>query len=519
MKVKLFLLIAIMSAAVASCSGTRHSALNEGFSKAERLVSSKPDSSLAILRRMEVSRSDRHDYATWCLLKTWAEYNSYVPDISEEQLADGTEYFLKRHCRERRALSHYLRAVVQDESGTYSKAQMADDLKRGCREIEGSDNHYLASLLYMRYGCEMNERKWYSKGIEALNTALSEAEKGNLTILQVTIRINLSHAYMFLADEDRDYTKALEETEKAIEIARNNHLEDSYAKALNARAVCCSRAGMADEALDCALKANKIAERRYSTGASKEPASHIALADAYRKTGNADSAIFYALKDTSAVSIITRATATQLLYIVYRDLLKDDSKAIQYMSEFNEIKNTVSEIQENDKVVKNEVELEHEIEAGNRSHILRGCALAIALAFAALAGIVLIHRRRMMRKDSTIIEQSEELEKKTGEIMQTREELHNEIVGKSLLMQELKDNPHYLNDTEADSLVALVDKAYGGYCSELAALHHLTKANIRLAALVRLGFSTGQIAAMEGISPTSVTKAKQRLKAKTGSRS
>ena len=61
MKVRLFLLIAIMSAAVASCSGSGHSALNKGFSKAERLVSSKPDSSLAILRRMDVSRSDRHD--------------------------------------------------------------------------------------------------------------------------------------------------------------------------------------------------------------------------------------------------------------------------------------------------------------------------------------------------------------------------------------------------------------------------------------------------------------------------
>ena len=62
-----------------------------------------------------------------------------------------------------------------------------------------------------------------------------------------------------------------------------------------------------------------------------------------------------------------------------------------------------------------------------------------------------------------------------------------------------------------------VDRACDGYCANLAKAHpELTAANLRMLALVKLGFTTGQIAVMEGISPSSVTKAKQRLKSKVG---
>lgn len=439
MKSKLVLLIIATAAAAMSCSGIGHGQTDAEFAEAERLIASKPDSALAILHRMDVKPQKKRDYATWCLLKTWAEYNAYTPDISGQQLNTGVEYFMKHRPRERRALAYYLRAVVPEDGGTSGKAKMADDLKRGCKEVDGTGNHYLASLLYMRYGGEMNERKWYDKGVEALDKALEEAEKGDLKILQVTILINLAHAYMFLGDKARDYTEALAEADKAAEIAKNAHLGTCQLKALNAKALCCSRAGMFEEALDCALKADKIAGRLEAEGKLKERVTHIALADAYRKLDNADSAIFYALKDTSSTSIVTRAGAVQLLYMVYRDILKDNDMAIRYLTEYNALKNTMAERQENGLVVKNEVELEQDIADEKRSRIMLAASAAIVMALSALAGIVLIHRRRMRKKDSTIAEQSEELEKqaqeldikvheleeKSGEILQTREELHN----------------------------------------------------------------------------------------------
>jgi DNA-binding CsgD family transcriptional regulator len=46
----------------------------------------------------------------------------------------------------------------------------------------------------------------------------------------------------------------------------------------------------------------------------------------------------------------------------------------------------------------------------------------------------------------------------------------------------------------------------------------MTPAELRMAVLMRFGFSGKQIATMLGISPTSVTKGKQRLKARVASR-
>lgn len=523
---------------LAACGGEERRKLAGELATAEQMLASNPDSALTILDNAEVSSGSRRDHATWCLLKTWAQYNAYVTDIPAEQLETGASYFLKRHDRKRKALAYYLKAVLAAEDEDCRQADMVDCLKRGCREIEGTGDHYLASLLYMRYGCEMSSRHWYTNAAEYLGKALEEAEKGNLYILQVTILINLSHAYMFMADESKDYSEAIKYAEQASETAERQHLEFNYARAQSALSSCFSRAGKFREALDCALRANRIEERLAATGKSRKQISHLALADAYRKLENPDSAIFYASKDLDAQSIVTRASACQLMYIVYRDILNDNDTAVKYITEYNALKSKMAQGQENEKVLKNEVELEQDIAEDKRSTTVWAASGTITLILALAGILILAHRRRLRMKDSTIMRQSMEIEQKSqeldvksselmekaheleirnGEVKQKDEELHEAIVGKSELVRQLREKPRYLKDEEADELVSIVDKAFGGYCTSLSAPElKLTRANIRLAALVKLGFTTGQIAAMEGISPTSVTKAKQRLKARLG---
>lgn len=519
-----------------ACGRVARHTLSDELAAAEHMLTSNPDSALTILGNVDTGACGKRDYAAWCLLKTWAQYNAYATDIPAEQLETGTSYFLKRNDRKMKALAYYLKAVVQEESGAISQAGMVDCLKRGCKEIEGTDEHYLASLLYMRYGCEMSRRHWYSNAAEALDKALEEAEKGNLYILQVTILINLSHTYMFMADDSKDYSDAIRYAERASETAEKHELELNYARAQSALSSCFSRAGKFREALDCALRANKIEEHLAAAGKSHRQVSHLALADAYRKLENPDSAIFYASKDLDADNIVTRASARQLMYIVYRDILNDNGNAVKYLTEYNALKSKMTEEQENEKVLRNEVELEQDIAESRRNTTLWAAAGAIALILALTGILILVHRRRIKVKDSTIMRQSREIEEKVleldvkanelveksqeleirkDEVKQKDEELHKAIVEKSGLIQQLRRQPHYLKDEEADELVHIVDKAFGGYCTSLSTSEQkLTRANIRLAALVKLGFTTGQIAAMEGISPTSVTKAKQRLKAR-----
>lgn len=526
MKTRLLACLLALPCIIASCShSARRNSLPEEYEVAERLVSSRPDSSLKILEKCDTVQCGAYELATWRLLRTWADYNSYAPTISETRLNDAARFFLRGRDRQRKALCHYLIAVVGENNGTLGRSTVTDELKRGCREIEGCGDHNLASLLYMRYGVEMNDRKWHDSAIEAYEKAYLEAVEGGLTVTQVTTLINLSHSWLFKGDAGHNYDKAIDYALRAVDTAERAGLDDSFSRAMSALSSCYSRSGDYVNALDCARKATEKAEELYRCGKRKERVRHVALADAYRKAGNADSALFYATLDTAAImNPVTRAGATQLMYIVYRDLLHNSDSAMKYMSVYNRQKEEISKSLENDKVLKNEVELE---QSESREHLKKVTAVTVSAIIAllvALLSVFAVMRRRIGRKDRDLDDkdvqirrQSREIERKSAEILEKKEMLGEVLIEKNALISGLREKPRYLTEAEGLEIVRTVDRACEGYCSGLAAKHpELTEANLRLLALVRLGFSTGEIAVMEGISPQSVTKAKQRLRSKVG---
>lgn len=106
-------IIFIVCACVASSCG-RGARLPEDLSRAESLLDSRPDSSLIILDSASYSESSgRYLYASYCLLRTFAEYNAYKPGIDEGMMNVGVDYFLKYGNRDRKAQAYYLRAVVR----------------------------------------------------------------------------------------------------------------------------------------------------------------------------------------------------------------------------------------------------------------------------------------------------------------------------------------------------------------------------------------------------------------------
>lgn len=89
---------------------------------------------------------------------------------------------------------------------------------------------------------------------------------------------------------------------------------------------------------------------------------------------------------------------------------------------------------------------------------------------------------------------------------------------KDKLVMSLQQNPRYLSDTEWGRLEKILDDVCNRFTGRLkSSFPGLTAAELRIAVLLRFGFSGKQMAAMMGISPTSVTKGKQRLKARVAS--
>lgn len=127
-------------------------------------------------------------------------------------------------------------------------------------------------------------------------------------------------------------------------------------------------------------------------------------------------------------------------------------------------------------------------------------------------------RRRLRNRDEAIERKDSEIgESKTllHESESERSELRSVLMFKDKLVMSLQQNPRYLSDAEWGRLEKILDDVCNRFTERLkSSFPGLTAAELRIAVLLRFGFSGKQMAAMMGISPTSVTKGKQRLKAR-----
>jgi len=93
--------------------------------------------------------------------------------------------------------------------------------------------------------------------------------------------------------------------------------------------------------------------------------------------------------------------------------------------------------------------------------------------------------------------------------------LMHALASQNHLLQELHANPRYIQDSEWGELERVLRNSFSLTPESLREEHpNLTRGDVRLIILSRLQFSVTEQALLLGISPASVTKARQRLKNK-----
>ena len=91
------------------------------------------------------------------------------------------------------------------------------------------------------------------------------------------------------------------------------------------------------------------------------------------------------------------------------------------------------------------------------------------------------------------------------------------LAGQNHLLQELHATPRYIQDSEWVEMERVLRNSFSLTPESLREEHpNLTRGDVRLLILSRLQFSVTEQALLLGISPASVTKARQRLKNKIG---
>ena len=504
-----------------SVSCGRGDRLPDDLSLAESYINSQPDSALVLLDSSAsyAESSNRYLRASYCLLRTYAEYNSYKPGIDEPRMNEGVDYFLKYGNKDRKALAYYLRAVVRADNKSGDEAEWANDLLLATKEIERSDNHLLSALINLRYAVVLDSRKWYDASLPYLEKGLEEAGKAGSLPLQVTALINLSHRALFLGDENKDFSEAIEYAVRAAEISKG--ADNDYARALYNLAACYSRDGQFDKSLECATTAVRTQERLFREGKRKARVRYAVLADAFRKMNMPDSALFYAAKEMATPDLSAKLSGTQLTYIVYRDLLGDTDNAVKYLTKYNELKHQQEAAQQNDRIIEDRVEVEKADIRSSRSRII-GTSVAVVLSlFIAIYFIVRVFRRHLRNRDEALERKDSEIGKGQALLHESeseRSELRSVLMFKDKLVMSLRQNARYLSDEEWLRLEKILDDVCNKFTQRLkTSFPGLTGAELRIAVLLRFGFSGKEMAAMMGISPTSVTKGKQRLKSRVAS--
>lgn len=508
-------LFVVVLFALASCGRGRTDAL---LDKAETLLIYNPDSALVLLSQSDARHGNAEQRASWCLLNVWAGYNAYRNDLSLAQLDTASEYFLGRHNHLRKAQTYYVRAVVREELRDGDNLEWVDDLMRGCAEVDKTDSYFLAAQLWQRYGVEMSNRRWHESAAEAFSKSYEAAEKAGLLTQKVVALINLSHAQLLLGDIDTSYTLAIETSVKACRLSSEGDSPDLYSRSLNSLSSCYSRAGMLKEALETAQQSTAIQEELYASGRRRDRVRYVALADAWRKFGDADSALFYAFKDYDNPNPIARKAALQMIYSTYRDILGDEANALKYLTEYQSLFSEYDKQQSASKVIGQQIAFEQELAEKSESNLVLTGLLALLLVLVLAALLVLFFKRQASLRNAVLEQRNNDLELKAEQADREAREAEEEtgrvtavLIDNDPFVESLRKESRYLSDDDWKHMEELIDKVYDGWCSSLHE-QGLSAGGIRTACLMKLRFTNQQCSVMLGISPASVTKAKQRLK-------
>ena len=340
--------------ALTSCSDV---AVRQQLDRAESLVTRHADSTLMVLDSIDSATLDGENLARWGMLHTWALYRNYAQDIPEEPLQNAFDYYADSDDALRRAQVYYLRSAVGEDQQRGDPRQWLEDMYTACLAIEKTDDHVLAAQIYQRYEHKLYTMHQYEEAIGWAERFYDEAVKSNSISEQILALTNLSLAQLMseerkvkneLRTDDGEtiaryanYSEAFGSIYQALGLARQHGRTRQEGKVCGNLSSYYSRSQQLDSALFYALKAKEIDETLLAQGKSKGPINYLHVADAYRKAGMADSAIYYAEKCMQYPGIATRRNAAQLLYNIYCDLKGDYKTSLEWMRVYNSIQDSI----------------------------------------------------------------------------------------------------------------------------------------------------------------------------------
>ena len=423
----LYILIACTALLNIQCSGNgkEKTPLPE-LVHAESVMFDHPDSALHILEAMPMpsARRDKENHALWCLLVTQAQYKRMMKIPSDSLVRIAYDYYKPTDNTRRKAMSalymgniNYELGNIEDAMRYYLEGKTAvektDDYKTGYLIMSSLADLYLFRNLadYALYACT-----------KAYNYAIKDSNKR----YQMSALKFLARCYCIR----HEFPKAIDTYNKCSSISLELGQKDEYYYQIQTEiSLVYSNSGN----LEKSLVLSKSLPVEYQ--------STVLIGKNYYYLNEHDSAYIYLQKSLDTDNVYTKALIYELLYKIsdshkYRQYLKTYCDSLLFYTDsvmsLDKGKEIIAykEKYDHQKLITEQQRLKLEkADAQRMMFIITICLIVV------IAVVAYLYQKRLVRKETTIRKQSEQLQ----DYMLQLHEYETQLMQNNRYMEELKE--------------------------------------------------------------------------------
>ena len=588
----LYILIAFTAFLNIQCSGNRkEKTLLPELAHAESVMFDHPDSALHILEAMPMpsARRDKENHALWCLLISQAKVKQLMKTSSDSLVRIAYNYYKPTDNARRKAMSALYMGDINYELGNIEEAMQY--YLEGKTEVEKTDDYKTGYLIMFSLGKLYLFRNFADYALEVCTAAYDYAVKDSNKRYQMTALRYLARSYCLT----NELTKAIDTYNKCASLALELGLgtDRYYYKVQTEIALVYSNSGN----LEKSLVLSKSLPVEYQ--------SSLLIGSNYLMLNQYDSAYLYLNKALNTDNVYTKKETYRNLYRLgdipqYRKYLKTYCDSLIFYTDsvmsLDKGKEIIAykEKYDHQKLITEQQRLKLEkADAQRMLFIITICLIVV------IAVVAYFYQKRLVRKETTIRKQSEQLQgymlqlhEYETRLMQnnrymdelqeqiSRQEVNAEdiesyreqidslqsensrlsenintlqnhiaeytskldkarrdtekfrsiseenlnlkqrermladyVVDNDSLVKELREKCRVLDDMEWETLEQMCESTYGNFVSRMQSIcPTLTKQELHLCILIKLRFSNTQMSEIFGVSVSSVSQKKFRLK-------
>ena len=423
----LYILIACTALLNIQCSGNgkEKTPLPE-LVHAESVMFDHPDSALHILEAMPMpsARRDKENHALWCLLVTQAQYKRMMKIPSDSLVRIAYDYYKPTDNTRRKAMSALYMGNINYELGNIEDAMRY--YLEGKTAVEKTDDYKTGYLIMSSLADLYLFRNLADYALDACTKAYNYAIKDSNKRYQMSALKFLARCYSIR----HEFPKAIDTYNKCSSISLELGQKDEYYYQIQTEiSLVYSNSGN----LEKSLVLSKSLPVEYQ--------STVLIGKNYYYLNEHDSAYIYLQKSLDTDNVYTKALIYELLYKIsdshkYRQYLKTYCDSLLFYTDsvmsLDKGKEIIAykEKYDHQKLITEQQRLKLEkADAQRMMFIITICLIVV------IAVVAYLYQKRLVRKETTIRKQSEQLQ----DYMLQLHEYETQLMQNNRYMEELKE--------------------------------------------------------------------------------